>query len=317
MLKSFKSLSDMRHAFPTEDVCINHFRTLRWPEADKIGCPHCGVVSKHYTLKNNTHKCRDCLKKFSVRHGTIFEDSKISLMKWFEAIFLMTSHKKGISSMQLAKDVGVTQKTAWFMLHRIRNAAMTVEFNAPLRGTVEIDECYVGPKTKFQHADKRPGKSGNFNTEAKKIVLGMSERGGDLRLAHIPNTQLKTTVPIVVANVAQFSRVHTDESSNYAWMSSSYSHSYVTHALGQYVRGDVTTNRVEGAFSHFKRTMVGTYHKASQKHLDRYMQMFAFRCNRRTKGKRKNMIVYREDTRVNDLLRATRGRRLTYKQLIK
>jgi ISXO2-like transposase domain len=100
-------------------------------------------------------------------------------------------------------------------------------------------------------------------------------------------------------------------------MSSSYSHSYVTHALGQYVRGDVTTNRVEGAFSHFKRTMVGTYHKASQKHLDRYMQMFAFRWNRRTKGQRKNMIVYREDTRVNDLLRATRGRRLTYKQLIK
>jgi transposase-like protein len=193
-LKSFKSLSDMRHAFPTEDACINHFRTLRWAEADKIACPHCGVIGKHYTLKNNTHKCRDCLKKFTVRNGTIFEDSKVSLMKWFEAIFLMTSHKKGISSMQLAKDVGVTQKTAWFMLHRIRNAAMTVEFNAPLRGTVEIDECYVGPKTKFQHADKRPGKSGNHASEAKKIVLAMAQRGGDLRLAHIPDTQLKTTV---------------------------------------------------------------------------------------------------------------------------
>jgi transposase-like protein len=308
MLKSFKSLSDMRHAFPTEDVCINHFRTLRWPEADKIGCPNCGVVSKHYTLKNNTHKCRECLKKFTVRNGTIFEDSKISLMKWFEAIFLMTSHKKGISSMQLAKDVGVTQKTAWFMLHRIRNAAMTVEFNAPLSGTVEIDECYVGPKTQFQHADKRPGKSGNFNTEAKKIVLGMQERGGDLRLAYIPNTKLKTTVPLIVANVERHSRIHTDESSNYAWMSMSYAHSYITHALGQYVDGDVTTNRVEGAFSHFKRTMVGTYHKASPKHLDRYLQMFAYRWNRRKQG---------EGERVNDLLRSTRGRRITYKELIR
>jgi hypothetical protein len=209
--------------------------------------------------------------------------------------------------MQLAKDVGVTQKTAWFMLHRIRNAAMTVEFNAPLSGTVEIDECYVAPKPKFQHASKRPGTSGNHYSEAKKIVLGMQERGGDLRLAYIPNTQLKTTVPLIVANVERHSRIHTDESSNYGWMGMSYAHSYITHSLGQYVNGDVTTNRVEGAFSHFKRTMVGTYHKASAKHLDRYLQMFAYRWNRKAMG---------EGERVNDLLRASRGRRLTYKALI-
>ncbi len=155
MLKSFKSLSDLRHAFPNEDACVNHFRALRWPEADKIGCSWCGSIAKHYTLKNNTHKCRDCLKKFSVRHGTIFEDSKISLTRWFEAIFLMTSHKKGISSCQLARDIGVTQKSAWFMLHRIRNAAMTKEFNAPLTGTVEMDEAYVGANPRWQHANKR------------------------------------------------------------------------------------------------------------------------------------------------------------------
>jgi transposase-like protein len=316
MLKPFKSLSDLRHAFPDEDACINHFRTLRWPEADKIACPHCGVIGAHYTLKNNTHKCRDCLKKFSVRNGTIFEDSKISLMKWFEAIFLMTSHKKGISSCQLARDCGVTQKTAWFMLHRIRNAAMTKEFKAPLRGTVEIDEAYVGPKPKFQHASKRLGKRGNFTNEAKKIVFGMAERGGHLRLAFISNTEQKTTVPIIDANIQRRSRVHTDDSTIYDWMDLSYLHDSVKHSLGEYVRGDVTTNSVEGAFSHFKRTMVGTYHKASRKHLDRYLQMFAFRWNRRTKGKRKNKVVYGEDQRVNDLLRATKGRRLTYKTLI-
>src|SRR5438045_1505412 len=145
MLKPFKNLPEMEAAFPNEDSCINHFRALRWPSPAEIVCPKCGAVGQHYTLKDNTHKCLDCRKKFSVRHGTIFEDSKIKLRIWFMAIFLMTSHKKGISSCQLAKDVGVTQKTAWFMLHRIRNAAMTQEFNGPLSGTVEIDECYVGP----------------------------------------------------------------------------------------------------------------------------------------------------------------------------
>lgn len=161
MLKSLKNLSDMQQAFPDEDACIKHFRTLRWPDAEKITCPHCRVIGKHYTLGNNTHKCRDCRKKFTVRNGTIFEDSKIGLRKWFMAVFLMTSHKKGISSCQLAKDIGVTQKTAWFMLHRIRNAAMAKEFNTPpLKGTVEIDECYVGPNPRFQHADKRVPRKG-------------------------------------------------------------------------------------------------------------------------------------------------------------
>ena|ERR1700694_977102 len=316
MLKSFKSLSDFRHAFPDEDACINHFRVLRWPEADKIGCPHCGVIGAHYTLKNNAHKCRDCLKKFSVRHGTIFEDSKISLRKWFMAIFLMTSHKKGISSCQLAKDIGVTQKTAWFMLHRIRNAAMTKEFKAPLSGTVEVDEAYVGPNPRFQHADKRVPRSGTPTERGRKIVFGMAQRDGDIRLANIPDTKIETTIPLVIANVARRSNVHTDESANYSWMDTVYARSLVVHTLGEYVRGDTTTNRIEGVFSHFKRTMIGTYHKASAKHLDRYLQMFAFRWNRRTKGKRKNKVVYGEDQRVNDLLRSTKGRRLSYKMLI-
>jgi transposase-like protein len=264
------------------------------------------VVGAHYTLKNNTHKCRDCLKKFSVRHGTIFGDSKVPLRKWFDAIFLMTSHKKGISSCQLARDIGVTQKTAWFMLHRIRNAAMTKEFNGPLRGTVEVDEAYVGPKPQFQHADKRSGKRGSAAAMEKKIVMGMAQRGGELRLAHIPNVKHATTIPLLATNIARDSTVYTDESKNYAWMSSTFWHDLVKHTMGEYVRGDVTTNTIEGAFSHFKRTMVGTYHKASNKHLDRYLQMFAFRWNRREMS---------DGDRVNDLLRSTRGRRITHKEL--
>jgi transposase-like protein len=306
MLKSFKSLADMQKAFPDEDACINHFRTLRWPNLDEIVCPHCGIVSKHYVLANNTHKCRDCRKKFTVRNGTIFEDSKIELRKWFMAVFLMTSHKKGISSCQLARDIGVTQKTAWFMLHRIRNAAMTKEFNTPpLSGTVEMDECYVGPNPRFQHADKR-AKHGKQRQMNKRIVFGMAQREGDIRLHFVPNTTLKTTIPLVKQHIARGTRVHTDESSRYSWLNVSYAHEFINHSLGQYVQGDVTTNTIEGVFSHFRRTMVGTYHKCDTIHLDRYLQMFAFRWNSRN---------VTEAERVNSLLRASQGRRLTYRAL--
>src|SRR5947199_6795549 len=173
MLKQFKSLSDMTATFADEDSCINHFRSLRWPDPNQTACPHCGAIGRPYLLGNNTHKCASCLKKFTVRNGTIFEDSKISLRKWFMAIFLMTSHKKGISSCQLAKDIGVTQKTAWFMLHRIRNAAATKAFKAPLDGTVEMDEAYVGGNPKWQHANKNKGLRGMGSAKEKKAILGM------------------------------------------------------------------------------------------------------------------------------------------------
>jgi len=312
MLKSFKNLSDFHAAFPDESACIDHFRALRWPDGD-IACPHCGVIGTHYRLADNTHKCRDCRRKFTVRNGTIFEDSKVPLRKWFIAIFLATAHKKGISSCQLARDIGVTQKTAWFMLHRIRNAAMTPEFNAPLTGTVEIDEAFVGPRPKFQHPNKRVRIRGS---QGKKIVFGMIERGGRLKVAHVPDRKLPTVIPLVIANVKRGSRVHTDESSVHSWMSSTYAHDLVTHKLGEYVRGDVTTNTIEGVFSHFKRTLTGTYHKVSAAHLDRYLQMFAFRWNRRTRGNGKAKIVVTESERVNDLLRMTNGRRIDYKTLI-
>jgi transposase-like protein len=306
MLTTFKNLADMQRAFPDEKACIDHFRTLRWPDAEKIPCPHCGVIGKPYALADNTHKCRDCRRKFTVRNGTIFEDSKIELRKWFMAVFLMTSHKKGISSCQLARDIGVTQKTAWFMLHRIRNAAMTAEFNTPpLTGTVEVDECFVGPKSWFQHAQKRKEAKG-IRRANKKIIFGMAQRDGELRLVHVPNTSHKVTIPLVTRNIKRGSTVYTDESNLYSWMPASYDHGLVTHKLGQYVNGDVSTNRIEGAFSHFRRTMVGTYHKADVLHLDRYVQMFAFRWNTRKET---------DADRMNKLLGATKGRRLTYKHL--
>lgn len=312
----FKSLRDMEQAFPNEDVCINHFRALRWPDANSITCPKCGVIGHHYTLANNTHKCRDCRKKFTVRNGTIFEDSKIPLRTWFIAVFLMTSHKKGISSCQLARDIGVTQKTAWFMLHRIRNAAATKEFNRQLIGPVEMDESYVGGNPKWKHANKRTGLKAQAASNEKKTIFGMYERGGELRLQHVPDGRRETLKPIILANVKLGTRVHTDEARTYIWMRSAYAHEKISHAFKEYVRGDVTTNRMEGVFSHFNRGVTGVYHQISDQHLDRYLQMFAFRWNRRSTGKGKNKIVIGEDQRFNDLLRLTKGRKITYKTLI-
>ena len=311
MLASFKSLADFQKAFPNEDACINHFRAIRWPDAMQIVCPHCGTVAAHYLLSNNTHKCAEklCHKKFSVRNGTIFEDSKLPLLKWFMAIFLATSHKKGVSSCQLARDIGITQKSAWFVLQRIRNAAMTQEFKTPLTGTIEVDEAYVGPNTRFQHASKKnPLLTGMGAAKRKKIVFGMLQRDGDLRMHTVKDARRATLEPIIRQQIAPGSEVHTDEAQTYNWMRSEYAHRMVSHTLGEYVREGVTTNRIEGAFSHFKRTFVGTYHKTSDMHLDRYLQMFAYRWNTRK---------WTDEDRVNDLLQSTEGRRITYKALIR
>ena len=304
MLQHFNNLQDFDKAFPDEKACVDHFRAVRWP--DGLSCVHCGSLERVYTLANGTHKCGDCRKKFTVRNGSIFEDSKLALRLWFKAVFLMTSHKKGISSHQLARDLGITQKSAWFVLHRIREATVTKEFQEPLTGTIEADEAYVGGQDKWKHANKKVGKQG-FNKGTKKGMLGMLQRGGDLRLAVLPRKAnfpaLKDTL---YRNIARGSRVHTDEAAHYKWMQDEYTHESVKHFLGEYVRDDVTTNRIEGAFGHFKRAVHGVYHKVSDEHLDRYLQMFAYRWNRRGMG---------EGDRVNDLLKKTQGSRITYRQL--
>ena len=153
MIKQFASLHEMVAAFPDEQSCIDHLRSIRWK--DGAFCPHCGSVKVYHFSDKRTHKCGDCRARFSIKVGTIFEDTKIGLHKWFMAIYLITAHKKGIASTQLAKDIAVTQKTAWFMLHRLRHAAETKSFAAPLKGMVEADETYIGGKEKNKHATRR------------------------------------------------------------------------------------------------------------------------------------------------------------------
>ena len=305
MFKQFDNLFTMMQVLNTEEACINHFRAARWPNG--VVCPHCGAV-KVYNLNNQTHKCAECKIKFSIRHNTIFTDSKISLQKWFMAIYLITSHKKGISSCQLARDIKVTQKTAWFMLHRIRNATDAPESSEMLNGTVEVDETYVGGKEKNKHQHKRTkGTQGAGSHKTKTVIFGMVKRNGELRLKKIPRTDSATVAPIILSNVCPTSIVNTDEASAYNWVKGSYKHDVVAHNAGEYVRGESYTNTIEGVFSHFKRAILGTYHHVSKKHIDRYARMFSYRWNSRTMG---------EGQRLNMLLTKTVGRRLKYDQLI-
>jgi transposase-like protein len=307
MFKTFKTLPEMLAAFPTEQTAIDHFTAIRWG-AGKF-CPLCGNAdaARIGTLTGtNTHKCYVCRKRFSIRVGTIFQDTKLPLRTWYAAIWMITAHPKGIASTTLATDLGITQKTAWFVLHRLRHAIKTDSFNRPLDGVVEVDETAVGGKERNKHANKR--QKGNTAFKGKSVVMGLLQRGDELRTQVIPDTTAATVRPIVLANVAPGAALYTDGHHPYKVLGAVYQHRFVDHERGEYARADgVHTNSIEGVWAQLKRQIIGVHHWVSPKHLHRYVEEMTYRVNHRD--------VARGD-RVNALLASTEGRHLPYKALI-
>jgi transposase-like protein len=303
MIKEIDSLFDLAVAFPDEQSCIDHLRAIRWRDGEF--CPHCQGNRIYHFSDCKTFKCGDCKARFSIKVGTIFEDTKLPLRKWFFAIWMITNHPKGIASTTLAKDLKITQKTAWFVLHRLRHAARTNSFNAPLKGNVEADTTFVGGKEKNKHAADRKG--GTQGGAGKAVVLGMLERDGELRTVHVPNQTKPVIQDEVRANVAKGSAVMTDEDRAFTGLSRDYYHHTVNHSAGEYVRHyTIHTNGIESAWALLKRQIIGVHHWVSPKHLSRYADEMTWRFNRR------DMKV---GARLNDVMGTIEGR-LRYKELI-
>jgi transposase-like protein len=295
-MKNEVDLFEFTEVFPTEQSCIVFLEKARWPDGELVS-PFGGKGAYRFAGRPGLYKCKQTRRNFSVRYGTIFEESRLPLKKWFFAIFLLNSLKKGISSIQLAKYLGVTQKTAWFMLQRIRYAVEHKAFTLPLEGIVEMDEIY--------HGGRRSGTRG-CGSKNKTPVIGMAERGGEVRYEAIPDVKARTIGPILRKNVKIGTTLMTDEFLIYPSIAgNSYQHQVINHRRGEYVDGIIHTNTVEGFWSHLKRGIKGIYIHVSRKHLNKYCKEYEFRFNYR---------------KINDFERFEawfdrRAGRLTYKTL--
>jgi transposase-like protein len=310
------SILSAKH-FHNEQAAYDWVEARLWPKGPT--CPHCGGVERIGKLEGKStrigvYKCYQCRKPFSVKVGTIFESSHLPMHIWLQAIALMSSSKKGISSNQLHRVLGITIKAAWFLSHRIREAMRDSKLG-PLGGSggiVEGDETYLWSKENPTPSKNRRGlpytRGGKVGVGGKRAVISLVERGGSVRSFHVENADKLTVNNIVAENIAKESRLHTDESKIYIdALKYVEKHETVKHGAGEYVRGDVHNNTAESYFSVFKRGMRGTYQYCAEKHLHRYVAEFDFRFNARI------------SLGVDDTLRAERallgvvGKRLTYR----
>ena len=275
----FDSIFALTEYFNTEDKCRKAIFESRWEKKDVV-CPFCG---QHHCVSRTDGRfhCPKCKANFSVLVGTIFENTKISLRKWFIAMYLISSHKKGVSSLQLSRDIQVTQKTAWYILHKVRT--LYQQFDTPaLEGEVEIDEMYLGGRETNKHESKKTPRVQGRSCAVKAPIFGMVSRYGEARAVKVPNTQASTLLPIIKQFVAENSLLFTDELSSYSGLEKEgYGHQVIHHGLRQYSKAGVTTNSIEGFWAHFKRVVFGTYHMVSKHYLQRYIDECVYRYNTR------------------------------------
>ena len=271
----FKSLFDLLQAFPTEESCIEYLEKKLWN-----GTPVSPYdpTSKVYRRGDGMYRCKNTGKNFNIRIGTMFEGSKAPLRKWFIAIYLITTSNKGISSVQLAETIGVTQKTAWFMSHRIRENFKIV-MEEKLDGEVELDETFVGGKNKYRHRSKKVKNCQGRSFKDKVPVMGMLERGGKVVCKVVRDTSYKSLTVPILRTVKRSATLFSDEWKGYRTVSKLYEHYTVDHGHGQYVDEDAYTNNIEGFWGIMKRGLTGIYNHTSKKHLQKYVNEFCFRYN--------------------------------------
>ena len=302
-MKKFKSILELLKVLPSEQACITHFEKLRW---NGIITSPFDPNSKVYKCANNKYKCKNTGKYFNVKTGTVFESSKISLRNWFYVLYVFVNHKKGISSHQLARDMKITQKSTWFMLHRLRLGFECPIFKIILKGVVEIDETFIGGKNKNRHWDKKVPHCQGRNWKDKIPVWGAIERGGNLIVRAVPNTQRKTLEKVIRENIKEGSTVNTDEYKAYNNLHKWFKHQQINHSAKQYANGKVHTNTIEGAWSQLS-DIINTYRHVDRKYAQRYINEFTFRYNTRN---------YSDWERFELMLSLAIGKRLTYQQLV-
>jgi transposase-like protein len=303
MSKSTISTFELFTLIPDAETARLYLEARLWPNG--VTCPTCTDRERITNRKGDFYRCNRCETTFTVRTGTIFERSHVPLHKWLYAMYLVVTARKGISSMQLAKEIGVTQKTAWFMLQRLREACSGKMDK--LSGLIEVDECFVGGKEANKHESKklRMGRG----SVGKTAVVGLRERGGRTIAFPVENTDKEALQGAVLDNVEIGSKVMTDEASGYQGMDGLfYSHATVNHGAGEYSRGGVHTNGIESVWALLKRGVYGTWHHISAKHVARYVNEVTFRLNA---GNVANHTLNRLDSFIS----AVDGQRLTYKRL--